>query len=540
MSSAFLRDASRYSSSRKSKQIPGLDQTLVRLWRFGLAFLVLETLVLLLWSHFLWSHFDESLDFAVFFKAFQNISTGHFTSFVDAYNNLPYFGPTSHYRPMGFQFIDNNFELWMYPLALVGFLWHSSFVLLVFQLLLTQAAVAMAFRFGLELIAEAKRVIRQKAIVATVFFLLLVLSPWTLWAISFDFHFEPAVVVFLVLAVRDLYFKSWRFVFWCVLVLMGGDVSTTWLIGVGLGMLAFGDGKRQRLMAFSMTMIGIVWLIIIFALHGAQAASVQANYGYLLGKTTSQGGMGVLLALLIGIPTHLGQIASVVLPRKIMIYRWIASGGIIGVLSPIGIGITSVVLGINSINAASVFIDFYSGFQNFVVVVLVSIGSIYAYLKLALRFRYRNHKMRILQTIAIVIIVQSLVLSVVWLPRAENWFSLVSSNDAAVLAEVLARTPANAEVVATMSIEGRFAGRSSVFPFTATFAGGQTVPLIGSSIVFVFYFKNNQSSMSAEMNRQAAKVVEAQLHPSVILAKENVLALLVHQDPRVVRSIILP
>ncbi len=527
------------SQYRQLTSKPTLGATLRRWWTLGVLLLVFETLLLLIWSHLLWSRFDLGEDYALFIKAFGEVGSGNLHPFVDAYNNLQYYGPLTNFHLLGFPFLDNNFELAMFPLALINLVWHSSFAILAVQVLAAQAALVAAFRFGLELIEEASLSRGAQRWSAAGFFLLLVLSPWTLWAVSFDFHFEPVVVVFLVLALRDLYFGSWRWTLWAGLVLAGGDVTSIWLVGAGIGMLAL-SGRRRRIMSGAMALGGAIWLGVIFALHGAQGPAVSANYAYLLGGGPPAAGAGALLRLLVAIPRHIPEIFTLLVQRKVIIYRWIASGGVFGLASPLSFGTVLAVLGVNSLNQGTAFIDNYAAFQNFAAVVTLALGTLWIFLWAQRRAASKERAKNALRLVALLVLVQSLVYFVMWVPRAREYYLHNSAASANALQRVLAETPANAEVIATISIEGRFGERRYVYPFTSTFLDGQTIPLIGSKVVFVFYLKDVQGPQAVTMNREAIAEVINEFHPKVLLERDQVYAFLLTQNPAMVRIITLP
>jgi hypothetical protein len=102
-----------------------------------------------------------------------------------------------------------------------------------------------------------------------------------------------------------------------------------------------------------------------------------------------------------------------------------------------------------------------SSFQLLAVLLFVPVGSVLVCCWLAAR--HSKWGTRAMALLGVAAVVQVAVLSVLWIPQAPEKFLAVSPGATRVLDSVLARTPADAEVVSSNGFVGRFAGRPWVY-----------------------------------------------------------------------------
>lgn len=153
-----------------------------QLWRAGLAAFALQAATLIAWSRHLWSGFDLTNDFATFSQAWNQIGTGHLNPYESTF--------AYDYPHYGYAFWQSHFELMMWPLALLRTLDGSTFSLLVVQDLALAGFGLVAFRLGLELLqSHWGPGFAGGPVVALGLLVTLLITPWTYWAASFDFHF---------------------------------------------------------------------------------------------------------------------------------------------------------------------------------------------------------------------------------------------------------------------------------------------------------------------------------------------------------------
>jgi hypothetical protein len=169
--------------------------------------------------------------------------------------------------------------------------------------------------------------------------------------------------------------------------------------------------------------------------------------------------------------------------RSSNIYRILAPSGVIGVASPLGFGITFVVLLSNELNASPVFSSPLSSFQNLPMCFFVLIGTV------EVLAWFSTRRARAWRWIAVVVgvglLVQCVVLATLWIPRARTTFLVIDGPTAAALARVEPGIPSGDEVVASQGVVGRFANRQYVYPFLDLGGNGQAIPLHGVPVTFV-------------------------------------------------------
>jgi uncharacterized membrane protein (DUF485 family) len=161
----------------------------------------------------------------------------------------------------------------------------------------------------------------------------------------------------------------------------------------------------------------------------------------------------------------------------------LASSGLLGVLNAVALGVTLAVLLPSDLNISPVFSGPISSFQNLPIYFFVPIGTAVA---LAWIFRSPTKVVRwAVVPIGLAILIQSIVLAAMWIPRARTQFLLVNSAAATQLEKIQARIPSSAEVVVSQGVLGRFSNRALVFPFLDISNGGQVLPVYGRRVYFI-------------------------------------------------------
>lgn len=227
--------------------------------------------------------------------------------------------------------------------------------------------------------------------------------------------------------------------------------------------------------------LGLVWAEGVGAVGGGTGTLIAANYGYLAhpaaGHTPSN------LAIVTGALLHPSTPVHMLASRSANIYRILAPSGVVGVATPLGFGVTFVVMLSNELNASPVFSAPLSSFQNLPMVFFVLIGTV------EVLAWFCTRKARAWRRAAVVVgiglLVQCVVLAALWIPRAGTTFLVVDGPTAAALARVEPGIPAGDEVVASQGIIGRFADRQFAYPFLDLGGGGQAIPLHGVPVTFV-------------------------------------------------------
>ena len=211
---------------------------------------------LVVYSTTIYRHAFLGEDFATYNQAWTLIGQGHLNPYDTIYH---------------FPFIRGDFELIIWPLALIHLVYPSPVALLWIQDLAVAGAGLVAY-LGYVDYLERRTVPRWPAVgVASAVLVLLLAMPGAYQILSFDFHMEPLSAVFLLLAGRDLwsgrYRRAWL---WVVLVLTCGTFAAVTLVGLGVSALLAGRATRRQ--GTLVVAVAIGWLALVSIL-GASAGS---------------------------------------------------------------------------------------------------------------------------------------------------------------------------------------------------------------------------------------------------------------------------
>jgi hypothetical protein len=485
-----------------------------QIWVAGCVVFGLQAAALIAWSRHLWSRFDLTNDFATFSQAWNQIGTGHLNPYETTF---PYNYP--HY---GYPFWQSHFELMMWPLALLRAVGASAFSLLVVQDLAIAGLGLVAFRLGLELLqTHWGPGVAGGPVVALGLLVALLVTPWTYWAASFDFHFQPLGAFFLALCARDVWNGKRRAWWWAAAVLLCGDVAASYLIGLGLA--AALAGKPTRRTGWMLIGAGIVWILFVIAIGSGKGSSLAGNYGYLAHVRISTG-LGASAAVVVGVLRHPSGVVSVLHSRWSQIYKFIAGSGTIGAVSALGFGIGLVVLVPNALNQSGVFIGATAAFQNLVGVIFMTVGAV----TVLTWILPRKRGLLTAVVVGTAALVQVIVVSIQWIPQIPSNFAVVNTPTAEQLTAALTHIPDDAQVVVSQGVIGRFGSRTYVYPFLDSFSDGQTIPVRARTVAFVFV-PNGGLELATPTQTQAAIVkVRNKLHGQEISSGPDVTVFLWH------------
>jgi uncharacterized membrane protein len=451
--------------------------------------------VLIVYSAHLYSHFDLTLDFAVENQAWSRIAHGDLN---------PYMTINPHNYPhYGYPFWKDHLELITWPLALLALVFPSSFTLLVVQDLALAGCTVVIVVFARDVLVSAPTgdgpVASRRGHVRPSWWVqrwdrgwvpalgvgalaIALINPWVYWSASFDFHIEPLATLFALLVARDIWNRRMlRSLWWVVALLLCGNVAGTYLVGIGIFALLSIHRRDLRKPGIALVVGGILASVIVSAVGGAEGTLIGYNYAYLAhvpsGTSASTG------AILRGIVTHPSTPLHMIGSRAHLLYLQLAAGGLIGVLSPLGFGMSVVVLLENALNGSLVFSSDISAFQSLSVYAFVLVGTVMVLLWLG-RMRWSSRRV-VASVVAVAVLVQVVVLAAIYIPRARTQFAVIDGPTATTLARLQPTIPAGAEVVVSQGVIGRFANRRLVFPFLDVDSGGQIVPVYGKGPVVV-------------------------------------------------------
>jgi hypothetical protein len=438
----------------------------------------------------LYGRFELTDDFATYANAWLQIAHGNLN-------------PIDTIALPNYPFIDSHLELAMWPLSLAYLLVPSPFFLLVLQDLAVVASEAIVVSWTLAL-ARSRRL--PSSVASSLPFLaalIFVFNPFVYEAAFFDFHTE-VVSIPLILATGYCAWCGrwvWAWLF-AAAALLFGNVAATYVVAVGVSIALVGGSRLHsrgvgRLHGVGIALAGLA-LLVASSLSGTDlGVGFAANYSYLAHLKAGQtAGLSTVVA---GILSHPSTPIHVLHSRLGALFRYPASAGFLGLVSPLGLPAAAVALLSSGLNSWPGFIQPHASFQNLVAVyfLVLGTGDIFSWaLSLLLRspapaatLARNRSRFRATTTAGAALVAGSCALLVpvalmakTWLPDATSFWFSVSQPAANRLHAILTKTPPDAEVIASQGVIGRFAGRRALYPFLTP---GQSFPIASSTVMFV-------------------------------------------------------
>ena len=460
------RFAAGYRSCRGGGKRPsaGYQQSeptaLNRVRRVAFVVFGLELLALMIWSSILYSRYALTVDFAGAEQAWSQMAHGHLNPVVGAWQ--------------GTHFLRNHAEATFVLVAPLYWIWHSGVVLLWVQDLAAVLTSLVAFTWIAEVVQarteaapgngermrRAGRGTPTAAQLASAGLVLLAVNPWVLWTVSFDFHIQTMATLFALLLAFDLaHGRNRRALVWVVLALGCGDVAATFVFGVGLSAVIV--GKDTRRVGVLLMLSALAFTATLTAV-GANLGSQLRNYappsivGPAAARAAALGGSHTLLTVAKSLITKPFSYLSFLGGNALNIYANMAPAGIIGIGAAWGFGVPVVVLLSNDLRVGA--ITSLTSFQNFPIYPFLTLGTITVLVAIA------NRWPRVAGGLAVVLVANALIWSVVWTPKAVPDWLKVPSATAATLNAVTAHIPSGDEVVTSEGITGPLPARGSYFP----------------------------------------------------------------------------
>ncbi len=440
---------------------------LTRTYRGAQIILLVQAAVLLLLSTFQWWRFALTYDFVVYFHAWHGFWANGLNPFNASVDHLV---------------LANNGVFITWPLAVLTRIYPHGVVLLWIQDLAVVAAEFLVASWMFDALSRSRIATEQARLAMGIFgtgFLCLVLNPWVYWSTAFDFHSESVAVLFLVLAARALADRRWRWlVIWTFGVLLCGYVTATYVIGLVITALILG-GERRRVGLTTLLIMALLVPVIGFDPSLNRALTVQINrfYGYLANRPD---GFSSAFGALGGFFVHFPRIVQTIWDRSVDLWANVAPGGLIGLISPLVLGMAILLLPENLLNSNTTLVA--PSFQYLPLYVLLPPGTVFVLLRLADRGIHLPARGRALVGwLTFALAANACGWAIVWFPHFASSWLRVDPGAAAILAHVKKEIPPGDEVVASQGIAGRFADRQWIEPIT----GPGVVPAYGSRIWFV-------------------------------------------------------
>ena len=428
----FTKETAIERSRPKRKPIAKLNA----LWILGG---VLSSVGMIVHSIALFDHFELTQDFSNFYQAAYLIGHGH----LYPYDTLFPF----NYPNYGFPFLQSHSEFFIWLLAPLVALFPNGLVLLVLQdlaIALTQILAAL----WIHKLFEGKHPIAEILTVGVFIFL----NPWYYFSAFFDFHLEPFSMLFL-LAVAYTYLNDRRklSIVFILLVISTGDVPSTYLVGLGLGLFLLSMKKNRTALAISL--VGALVATTESSLHFAEASSFFQRYGYLAGTHAPT----TLVGLLVAVASGPGILFDTIRHHVPLTFPYLISGDALGILNPLGLLTALVILAAPVLVSSTAFLTNFASFQ---VVSMEPILTVAATMVILGSFNTTSRrKAGTLNTIFVLTLVGALITSFPNLFAAKNFNNTVSTSTASTLSHVLSQIPKGAEVISGNGTSGRFSGR---------------------------------------------------------------------------------
>jgi hypothetical protein len=419
----------------------GWPRSLSRVRTGGFVILAIEAILLCWWSSVLVGRFALTKDFGAYQQAAYLIGHGH----LNPYSTV-----------LKLQFWRNDTELLIWPLAVFVRIWPHLTALPWLQDLALVGAQGVAFNWMCDI--AAARALRERetkisVALAVVGLVLLVGNPWTAWTVAFDVHLEPFVTLFTLCAARDIYAGRRRVWCWVVLSLMCGSVGASYMLGVGVSAALV--GRRWSRQGGAVAAVGALWVVFLQAIHGAEATGVlEYNYlytGHWGGKLAHHlSGSNIAVKAI----EHPWRLAEALWRNKINIWANIAPGGAIGLLW-LPLLLPCVLVAAEGGLSTPLFSR--PGFQSIALGAFVALGSVA--LLAAFPVAHSKRRNRALVVAMVLLSLNVVAWSVVWLPDVSRSWLLVDKGTANVLQRVRAEMRPNDEVLASQGVVGGFADR---------------------------------------------------------------------------------
>lgn len=394
--------------------------------------LAMQLIALFWFSTFQYNRFALTHDFSLYWQAVWLIAHGH----MDPYSSMDLF-----------RFLDNHFELIMWPIGALYWIWPHASLLLYLQDVCLIGAEYVAWRWSSAILSSST--FQNHTWLRVSIMGALTLNPWVPWTAATDFHSESIAALTIIGAAYAVYQrKTSAILLWSSLSLACGDVSAVALAAVGMSAILT---KRLTTGSF-LIVLSVAWLALISALGANKGSILILIYGYLLPAHYHGAQMSTTL-LVRSLVTRPGLALRELWKHRVNLYANAAPSGIIGVFSFWGLPmyLSTVLIA----NLSTGYLFGVPGFQNVIYYALGVVGTahVLSWLWPHLRWPYLR------KGLAMLLLANSILWSVVWIPQIPNHWVRVSRNSASALQSVYARIPRAAEVIAPQGLMGRFAGR---------------------------------------------------------------------------------
>ena len=468
--------------------------------------------VLVAYSSVLYHRDFLGQDFSAYNQAWTLIGQGHLNPFDSV---------------QGFPFFRNDFELIIWPLALLHLVDSNSATLLWIEDVTLVAACYVVFLWILDYLRDREVSIRSATAMAIGILAVLIVNPGNYQTLLADFHLETTVTLFLLLAGRDLWNGRFRRAWiWVGLTLLCGSFAAMTVAGLGISALLAGRATRRQ--GFGLIAAAAAWLVMISAV-GANAGPGLDSYAYLAGRSSLPANAGS--TVLAGVLFHPTRVTHMIASRMHSIYLLLKPVGVIGLASAWGFGVPMVVLLTSALNKSPIYI--FEAFQNFAVFPFVLLGTVMVVTWLAGHLRYG---WVVGGVVGLALFGQALAYGIATSPGDVRWaVAQVGAGEATQLRLGLDRTPTDAQVVSSIGVMGMYSSRPSV----TVLRSGEIVPVKSRSFVFVLDPAHDVGVLSPSQSSAVYSYIHQQLKTTVLASGHGVEVLEWH-PPKGTSALALP
>jgi hypothetical protein len=268
-------------------------------------------------------------------------------------------------------------------------------------------------------------------------------------------------------------------------------------------------GRETRRPGALVAAVGATWVVVFNAIGaaGVKGQFVSSSYGYLVGGHRGRVGVG---AIVLGALGHPAAVAHVAASHWTVVAGFVLVAGVIGLFSPWGLGMAVVVLVPNILDASGLFVRYGASFQSWPAMPFLLVGSVMVVVRL-LQGGAVAHRVAVASVAGWATLLA--VFACLGLPTISQWL-YVTPSSVTELARIETVIPAQAEVIVSLPVVGRFAQRDSAYAFIRP---GQTFPVDRKTVVFVLgpQAAFDTPVTQASLNR-ASGYVRNRLHAPVL------------------------
>lgn len=360
------------------------------------------------------------------------------------------------------------------------------------------------------------------------------MPPWLPPYKDYDVHVEPVILPFAVLTAMSLWQgKSTSAMVWGAVTLLGGNVTATYVAGIGAGGLLY-SGHRRKI-ALGLTVLGIVAVLGIEHLvpGGIKGGNLAGFYSTLI--PTSQPNASVA-TLAVALLEHPSRGIAVLWYNRWNVYADLAPEGLLGLISvPVtGLGL-AVLLENNLIHTYG----FSSPqlFQSIPIMPLMVVGTILVLAYVASRVDRHKWLRWAVTCLMALTTINVLLWAVLWIPRLPHHWVKTSTAQAHTLRQLRQQISPHAEVLASNGFVGMFADRQ--WDYAVWSLKLHTLPIHKRTVYFILSEFAGIDVSSPSVEASVVSYVSRLPNVHLLFDRDDIWAFEWHPAPRTT-SLVLP